>query len=63
MTEKRYHIYAQNKCIYHSLTEEEFSDVWRTLNYFVEIATSIDKKDLQYEEILFERNISTTSSY
>lgn len=54
MAEKLYHIYVKDKCLYHCLNEEEFDKTWRTLNYFLEIATELDKKDLQYEEVIVQ---------
>ena len=37
MTEKVYHIYANGKCIYHSLSEEKFTETWEMLHRMVEI--------------------------
>ena len=37
MTEKVYHVYAKGECIYHSLSEEKFSEIWEMLHRMVEI--------------------------
>ena len=62
--EKVYHIYAKDKCLMHSVKEEEFSTVWNTLNNLVGIMkTDYEKEDLTYEEISFNKEISLNSSY
>lgn len=50
--EKIYHIYAKNKCIFHSIKEEEFSITWKTLKHMIELMkTDYDLDDLTYEEL------------
>ena len=49
--EKLYNIYAKDKCVFHSITEEEFPKVWQMVNHFVEIMGDYRKEDLYYKEI------------
>ena len=49
--ENRYHIYLRNKCLYHSLSENEFKETWEMLNNFISIFGNVKKEDLNYEEI------------
>ena len=52
--EKVYHIYAKNKCLFHSLREEDFKSTWKQLNNMVGIMkTDYTSEDLSYEELLF----------
>jgi len=49
--EKIYHIYAKDKCLFHSLKEEEFRSTWKTLNNIVGlIKTDYKKEDLSFIE-------------
>jgi len=34
--EKIYHIYAKDRCIYHSLSEDKFSETWEMLHRMIE---------------------------
>jgi hypothetical protein len=61
--EKIYHIYAKDRCIYHSLNEDEFRQVWETLNKLVEIYTEVDNDDLQYEELQLNKSAIAEASY
>lgn len=63
MTENVYHIYAKNRCIYHSLKKEEFEIIWESLNKLVEIYTEVGKSDLQYEEVVRSAQLTQESSY
>jgi hypothetical protein len=64
MTEKIYHIYLKNKCIYHSLSEDEFKKTWEMIHNFIDIATEIEKEDLEYEELtLPKKEIVLSSSH
>ena len=63
MTEKVYHIYAKDRCIYHSLKKEEFEIIWESLNKLVEIYTEVGKNDLQYEEVVRSAQLAQESSY
>jgi hypothetical protein len=63
-TEKIYHIYAKDKCIFHSIKEEEFVTTWKTLNQLVGIMhTDYAPNDLSYEELIVNKKIVQDSSY
>jgi hypothetical protein len=63
-TKKIYHIYAKNKCIYHNLSEEKFSETWEMLHTMIEfLNVNISKKDLSYEELTINPEIVLNSSY
>jgi hypothetical protein len=59
--EKIYHIYAQGKCIYHSLKEEEFHTTWIALKRLAELVS--DRSILSYEEVLTNKAIVFESSH
>ena len=60
--QKIYHIYAKDKCIFHSIQEEDFQVTWDTLNRMVGIMkTEYSEKDLSYEELTFLKE--TEASY
>jgi len=62
--EKIYHIYAKGQCIYHSLSEEKFSETWEMLHRMVDLlGANISVKDLEYEEVLANKLIPLNSSY
>jgi hypothetical protein len=64
MIEKIYHIYAKDQCIYHSLSEKKFAETWDMLHRMVELlGMDISDKDLQYEEILLNKEIILSSSH
>jgi TPP-dependent 2-oxoacid decarboxylase len=66
MTEKYFHIYAKNQCIYHSLNEEDFTKTWEMIQKFLSVHdANIDKNELEYVEVLFDKNDSSLqgSSY
>ncbi len=64
MTEKIYHIYAKDQCIYHSLSEEKFSDTWDMLHKMVEfLGKNISKEDLSYEELYVNKELILNSSH
>lgn len=64
MTEKVYHIYANGKCIYHSLSEEKFSETWEMLHRMVElIDVKFSKEDLTYEELVINKEVVLNSSH
>lgn len=63
-TEKIYHIYAKNKCIYHNLSESKFSEVWEMIHRMIELLDmNIKKEDLQYEELILNKEIILQSSH
>lgn len=59
--EKKYHIYARNTCIYHSLKEEEFETTWKELNRLADFLSS--DVPLSYEEVIFNKELSLNSSH
>jgi hypothetical protein len=62
--EKIYHIYAKNRCVYHSLSEEKFSETWEMLHRMIDLLdVDISKEDLQYEMMYVNKLISLNSSY
>jgi hypothetical protein len=62
--EKIYHIYAKNKCIVHSIKEEEFNSTWNTIKNLVTILNSeYNESDLSYEELIINKEILHNSSY
>ena len=62
--EKIYHIYAKNKCIVHSIKEEEFNSTWKTIKNLVTILNSeYNESDLSYEELIINKEILHNSSY
>ena len=62
--EKVYHIYAKGECIYHSLSEEKFSEVWDMLHKMIELLDSnFSKNDLEYEEVIINKLITQNASY
>jgi hypothetical protein len=62
--EKIYHIYAKNRCVYHNLSEEKFSETWEMLHRMIEVLdVDISKQDLQYEMLYVNKLISPNSSY
>jgi hypothetical protein len=60
---KVYHIYAKDKCIYHSLTEEEFKVNWEALNNLVGIYTEYQQQDLSFEELVINKQVCLESSH
>jgi hypothetical protein len=63
MTETLYHIYLKNRCIYHSLTREEFNLTWKMISEFLAITDDSKKDDLSYEEVVKSKEFSLNSSY
>ena len=62
--EKVYHIYAKDRCLFHSIKEEEFEVTWKTLKNMVGIMhTDYEIDDLSYEELTVNRKISLEGSY
>ena len=62
--EKVYHIYAKDRCLFHSIKEEEFEITWNTLKNMVGIMhTDYEVSDLSYEELMVSRNVSLEASY
>ncbi len=64
MQEKIYHIYAKDRCLFHSVKEDEFEVTWNTLNNMVGLMkTDYKKEDLTYEELLVNKKVVSESSY
>ena len=62
--DKVYHIYAKDRCLYHSLSEDKFSETWEMLHRMVEfLDMNIEKGDLQYEELVMNKEIILNSSH
>jgi hypothetical protein len=62
--EKIYHIYAKDRCLFHSIKEEEFQTTWNTLNNMVGIMkTDYVIEDLSYEDLLINKEVSLNSSH
>jgi hypothetical protein len=52
MTDKVYHIYAKDRCLFHSLKEEEFKATWNTLHKMVGLMkTDYELSDLNFTEL------------
>jgi hypothetical protein len=62
--EKIYHIYAKDRCLFHSIKEEEFQTTWNTLNNMVGIMkTDYMVEDLSYEELFLNKDVALNSSH
>ena len=62
--EKIYHIYAKDKCLFHSIKEEEFFTTWYTLNNMVGLMkTDYNIEDLSYEELSVNKETILNSSH
>jgi hypothetical protein len=62
--EKIYHIYAKDRCLFHSIKEEEFSTTWNTIKNMVGIMkTDYTENDLSFEELTVNKEISLNSSH
>ena len=62
--ETLYHIYAKGECIYHSLSEEKFSEIWDMLHKMIELLDSnFSEEDLQYEKVTVNKLITQNASY
>ena len=62
--EKVYHIYAKDRCLFHSIKEDEFKATWNTLNNMVGVMkTDYNVEDLSYEELVINKDIILNSSH
>jgi hypothetical protein len=62
--EKVYHIYAKERCLFHSLKEEEFTITWNTLKNLVGVMkTDYEVDDLSFVELVVNKELSQNSSY
>jgi hypothetical protein len=65
MTESKiYHIYAKDRCLFHSINEEEFEVTWKTIRNMVGLMkTDYNIEDLTYEELSISKETSLNSSH
>jgi hypothetical protein len=50
--EKLFHIYAKDRCLFHSVKEEEFNVTWNTLKGMIGLMkTDYTVEDLSYEVV------------
>jgi type II restriction/modification system DNA methylase subunit YeeA len=64
MNSKIYHIYAKDRCLFHSIKEEEFETTWGTLKNMVGLMkTDYTIEDLSYEELIVNKEIMHNSSH
>jgi len=60
--QKVFHIYAKDRCIMHSIKEEEFDITWKTLKNMVGLMkTDYKPEDLTYEELLVKKEFKDAS--
>jgi len=61
---KVYHIYAKDKCLYHSIMEEDFKIKWEEIKMMVGLMkTDYSVEDLSYEECEVNRVSAIDSSH
>jgi hypothetical protein len=64
MTDKIYHIYAKDQCIYHNLSKDKFEETWEMLHRMVElIDVKLKKEDFSYEELTINKEAILNSSH
>jgi hypothetical protein len=62
--EKIYHIYLKDRCIMHSLKEEEFHKTWNILKQLLSVLDGDhNEKDISYEELLINKEVILNSSH
>ena len=62
--EKIYHIYAKDRCLFHSVKEDEFDTTWNTLKNMVGIMkTDYTIEDLSYIELMLNKEVVLNSSH
>ncbi len=63
-TEKVFHIYAKNRCLYHNLGLEDFQEKWEMLNVMVGLLkTDYQEEDLDYTAVEETPTNGEESSY
>ena len=63
-SQKVFHIYAKDRCLYHNLGLEDFEEKWEMLNIMVGILkTDYQVEDLDYTEVEETPNDGEESSY
>jgi hypothetical protein len=61
---KIYHIYAKDRCLFHSINEDEFEITWKTLKNMVGLMkTDYSLEDLTYEELMISKELGLNSSH
>ena len=64
MTEKVYHIYAKGRCIYHSLSDNKFSEIWEMMHRMIDLLDlDLTKEDLSYEQLNVNKEVLLNSSH
>ncbi len=62
--ERKYHIYLNNNCIYHCLSEKEFNNIWSILNTLNDFLSKNNHKNkIEYEEVFINKEEILESSY
>jgi len=62
--EKVFHIYAKDRCLFHSIKEEDFNVTWNTLKGMIGLMkTDYTLEDLSYEEVSVNKEAQNNSSY
>ena len=63
-SEKVFHIYAKDRCLYHNLDLEDFKEKWEMLNIMVGVLkTDYQAEDLDYTEVEETPTNGEESSY
>ena len=63
-SEKVFHIYAKDRCLYHNLEVNDFKEKWEMLNIMVGILkTDYQEEDLDYIEVEEARYNGEDCSY
>ena len=64
VSEKMYHIYAKDVCLYSGLDREEFQKTWNDVRGMVGLMkTEYTIEDLTYEELNYSREAIIDSSH
>ena len=64
MTEKMYHIYAGNECLYYGLDSDEFKETWNNIKGIVGLMkTEYEIEDLSFEELNYSKSTICDSSH
>ena len=51
-SEKVFHIYAKDKCLYHNLNQEDFEEKWELLKVMIDLlGGDYTEEDLSYERL------------
>ena len=62
--EKIYHIYAKDRCLMHSIKEEDFKLTWDNFQHMIRLLkTDYTAEDLSYTEVIVNKDTSRNSSY